>query len=160
MSDVYLGLGSNKRARFNLRSCLQQLENQFGRIDWSPLYVSSSVGFDGDDFLNMVVRIRTNLTVEALHQWLHELEDRHHRDRQQPRFSDRTLDVDILLYGERVQTEGVVLPRGEITRYAHVLKPLADLAPELLHPTEQKTMQLLWQEFAAEHEDNLQLTTL
>jgi len=160
MSDVYLGLGSNKRARYNLRSCLQQLESQFGRIDWSPLYVSSSVGFDGDDFLNMVVRIRTNLTVEALHQWLHELEDRHHRDRQQPRFSDRTLDVDILLYGERVQTEGVVLPRGEITRYAHVLKPLADLAPELLHPTEQKTMQLLWQEFAAAHEDNLQLTTL
>lgn len=160
MSDVYLGLGSNQRARYHLRSCLQQLESQFGQIDWSPVYVSPAVGFDGDDFLNMVVKIRTNLTVEALHQWLHDLEDRHQRDRQQPRFSDRTLDVDILLYGERVQTEGIVLPRGEITRYAHVLKPLADLAPELIHPTERKTLQLLWQEFSAAQPDKLKLTTL
>lgn len=160
MTDVYLGLGSNQRARYHLRSCLQQLENQFGRSDWSPLYISPAVGFDGDDFLNMVVRIHTNLTLEALHQWLHELEDRHQRDRTQPRFSDRTLDVDILLYGERVQSEDIVLPRGEITRYAHVLKPLADLAPELQHPTELKTMQALWQAFADSHDDILQLTTL
>jgi len=160
MTDVYLGLGSNQRARYNLRSCLQHLESQFGQIDWSPLYVSKAVGFDGDDFLNMVVRIHTNLTVDDLHQWLHELEDRHQRNREQPKFSDRTLDVDILLYGERVQTEAVVLPRGEITRYAHVLKPLADLAPDLVHPTEHKTMQLLWQEFAAGNGDQLELTTL
>ncbi len=160
MTDVYLGLGSNLRARFNLRSCLQQLESQFGSIDWSPLYVSPAVGFDGDDFLNMVVRIRTNLTLDALHQWLHKLEDRHHRDRSQPRFSDRTLDADILLYGQRVQSTGIVLPRAEITRYAHVLKPLADLAPTLLHPVEQKTMRRLWQEFVASHDDPLQLTTL
>ena len=160
MTDVYLGLGSNQRARYNLRSCLHALENQFGRIDWSPLYVGPAVGFAGDDFFNMVVRIRTNLTVEDLHQWLHELEDRHQRDRSQPRFSDRTLDVDILLYGERIQTKGIVLPRGEITRYAHVLKPLADLAPDLLHPAEQKTMQALWQAFAASHDIKLQLTTL
>ncbi|MDA3934948.1 MAG: 2-amino-4-hydroxy-6-hydroxymethyldihydropteridine diphosphokinase [Gammaproteobacteria bacterium] len=160
MIDVYLGLGSNQQARFNLRSCLRQLESKFGQIEWSPLYVSAAVGFDGDDFLNMVVKVRSNLTVDSLHHWLHELEDRHQRDRQQPRFSDRTLDVDILLYGELVQAGDVILPRPEITKYAHVLKPLADLAPQLLHPTELKTMWSLWEAFAASQAVQLQPTTL
>ncbi len=161
MTDVYLGLGSNTDARRYLRSALRALETKFGAIQWSPIYTSPAVGFEGDDFLNMVVKIKTNLTATALRDWLRQLEDDHDRDRSQPKFSDRSLDVDILLFGSRVlQMEGLELPRAEILHYAHVLKPLADLAPKLRHPVERKSYRRLWREFADKDNQPLHLTTI
>lgn len=161
MTDVYLGLGSNTDARRHLRGALHALETKFGAIEWSPVYTSPAVGFDGDDFLNLVVKIKTNLQARALRDWLRLLEDEHGRDRTQPKFSDRSLDVDILLFGNRVQDrDGLVLPREEILHYAHVLKPLADLAPRVRHPVEKKSYRRLWREFADKDKQPLYLTTL
>lgn len=161
MTDVYLGLGSNTDARKHLRGALRALETKFGHIEWSPVYSSPAVGFEGDDFLNMVVKIKTNLQARALRDWLRLLEDEHGRDRSQPKFSDRSLDVDILLFGNRVQNkDDIELPRGEILHYAHVLKPLADLAPRLRHPLEKKSYRRLWREFAEHNDTQLFLTTL
>lgn len=145
---VYLGLGSNVNARSNLASGLAELRERFGPVECSPVYRSTAVGFDGEDFLNACCRIRTDLEPAALKNWLTELEDRHGRRRDLPKFADRTLDIDILLHGNRVgDFDGLALPRGEILKYAHVLKPLADLAPELEHPETGRDFAAHWNRF-------------
>jgi len=146
--QVYLGLGSNVDARNRLAAGVAALRARFGVVECSPVYQSEAVGFKGEDFLNACCRIRTDMQPEALKAWLTDLEDRHGRKRDLPKFADRTLDIDILLFGERTGRFGrLVLPRGEILKYAHVLKPLADLAPDLEHPETGKTFAEHWREF-------------
>ena len=146
--QVYLGLGSNVDARNKLAAGIAALRDRFGEVECSPVYRSEAVGFEGEDFLNACCRIETEMKPEALKAWLTELEDYHGRQRDLPKFADRTLDIDILLFGDRIGTFGeLVLPRGEILKYAHVLKPLADLAPELEHPETGKTFARHWAEF-------------
>lgn len=146
--QVYLGLGSNVDARRNLESGLDALRQRFGTITCSPLYRSEAVGFSGDDFLNACCRITTALDPVALKIWLTNVEDCHGRRRDLPKFADRTLDIDILLHGDRVGRHGeTTLPRGEILKYAHVLKPLADLAPDLRHPVTGRTFAEHWSGF-------------
>lgn len=146
--QVYLGLGSNVDAHRNLASGLEALRAKFGEVERSPLYRSEAVGFEGDDFLNACCRIQTEMAPEALKSWLTELEDQHGRKRDLPKYSNRTLDIDVLLFGERTGRFGnLVLPRGEILKYAHVLKPLADLAPDLEHPVTGKSFAAHWRKF-------------
>ena len=148
MIDAYLGLGSNQNAESNMRSGIAELSARFGQIEISPIYRSPAVGFSGEDFLNAAARIRTDLEVGELKAWLTELEDRHGRDRSLPKFSNRSLDVDILLYGDHVgDFDGLALPRDEILKYAHVLKPLADIAPDLKHPATGQTFADHWLNF-------------
>ena len=146
--DVYLGLGSNREPEFHIAAGFEALRDTFGEVDCSPVYRSVAVGFEGADFLNAAARIRTDWTVGALKAWLTALENAHGRDRSQPKFSDRSLDIDILLHGDKVgEYDGLVLPRDEILEHAHVLKPLADLAPALRHPVDGRSMQALWVAF-------------
>jgi 2-amino-4-hydroxy-6-hydroxymethyldihydropteridine diphosphokinase len=153
MARVYLSLGSNLEPHRYLRAALQELGARFGALAVSPAYRSKSVGFDGADFVNLAVGLDTELSPEALNEWLHALEDRHGRRRDVPRFSDRTLDLDIVLYDDLVrQGEGHLdIPRKEL-RHAFVLKPIADIAPQLVHPVSGQTMAALWAAFPAERE--------
>ena len=153
MARVYLSLGSNLEPHRHLSAALDELRTRFGAIDVSPAYRSRSVGFDGADFVNLAVGLDTDLEPEALNDWLHALEDRHGRRRDVPRYSDRTLDVDIVLYGEQVITGPghLQIPRKEL-RHAFVLKPLADIAPQLHHPVSGQTMAALWAAFPQERE--------
>ncbi len=153
MARVYLSLGSNLEPHRYLRAALHELRAQFGDITVSPAYRSQSVGFDGADFINLAVGLNTDLAPEALNDWLHALEDRHGRRRDVPRYSDRTLDVDIVLYDDIVrQGEGhLEIPRKEL-RHAFVLRPIADIAPELRHPVSGETMISLWSAFPVESE--------
>ena len=106
------------------------------------------MGFEGEDFLNAVAAVETALTPLQLKAALTALEDAHARDRTAPRWSSRTLDVDILLYDDLVLfSPELEIPRAEITREAYVLRPLADLAPDLMHPVERRTMAELWAAF-------------
>jgi 2-amino-4-hydroxy-6-hydroxymethyldihydropteridine diphosphokinase len=148
MARVYLSLGSNREPKRYLNAALVELRERFGALAVSPAYRSKSVGFDGADFINLAVGLDTDLSPEALNDWLHALEDRHGRRRDVPRFSDRTLDVDIVLYDDLVrQGEGhLVIPRKEL-RHAFVLKPVADIAPQLVHPLSGQTMAALWEAF-------------
>ena len=147
MSRAYLSLGSNLEPEKHLRAALAELRAKFGAIVVSPVYRCKAVGFDGPDFLNLAVAIDTDLSPQALNDWLHALEDRHGRRRDVPRFSSRTLDIDIVLYDDLVMTgEGhLELPRPEL-KHAFVLKPLADIAPQAVHPLSRKTMAQLWAE--------------
>jgi 2-amino-4-hydroxy-6-hydroxymethyldihydropteridine diphosphokinase len=147
MSQAYLSLGSNVDAERHIREAILALREAFTTCRLSPIYRSHAVGFDGDDFINLAALIETNMAPLELRSWLRELEDRYGRDRKQPRFSDRTLDIDILLFDDLVlDTDELEVPRREILKFAHVLKPLADLAPSLMHPTEQRTLGVIWSE--------------
>lgn len=149
--DIYLGLGSNLDAERHIAAGFEALRRQFGDVSFSPVYRSAAVGFSGADFLNAAARIRSDWSVGRLKDWLTELENRHGRDRSQPKFSDRSLDIDILLHGDKVgEYDGLVLPREEILEYAHVLKPLADLAPGLCHPVSGRSFAEHWREFTGD----------
>ena len=145
MSIAWLGLGSNVNADSNIRAGIDELKQTFENVSLSPAYTSTAVGFDGDDFINLVARIETDMQPLELRQYLRDLEDRYDRNRDAPKFSDRTLDIDILMYDDLVLLSPVLeLPRAEILKFAHVLKPLADLEPELIHPTRLQTMADIW----------------
>jgi 2-amino-4-hydroxy-6-hydroxymethyldihydropteridine diphosphokinase len=155
MTRVYLSLGSNIEPEKNLRAALAELRAKFGDIAVSPAYRFAAVGFEGPDFVNLAVGLDTDLEPVALNDWLHALEDRHGRRRDVPRFSSRTLDADIVLYGDQVLSgEGnLQIPRVEL-KYAFVLKPLTDIAADVVHPALRKTLLELWRE-SPEHSDPL-----
>jgi 2-amino-4-hydroxy-6-hydroxymethyldihydropteridine diphosphokinase len=145
MSTAYLGIGSNVDAERHVRIAVEALQNAFGVVALSPVYRSQAVGFDGDDFLNLAARVETDMAPLELREFLRQLEQAHGRDRNAPKWSDRTLDIDILLYDDLVvYDDELEIPRKEILKFAHVLKPLADLAPDLLHPVTGKTIAEIW----------------
>jgi len=140
MHRAYLSLGSNIDPERNLDAAIDALRARFGAIAVSPVYRSAAVGFDGPAFLNLAVGIDTDLEPAALDAWLHALEDRHGRRRDGPRYSSRTLDVDIVLFDDRiVRGPGhLEIPRAELAQ-AFVLVPLADIAPEARDPVSGRT---------------------
>jgi 2-amino-4-hydroxy-6-hydroxymethyldihydropteridine diphosphokinase len=153
MARVYLSLGSNLEPQRYLAAAMAALRERFGEIAVSPAYRSKSVGFDGSDFVNLAVGLDTELSPEALNDWLHALEDRHGRRRDVPRYSDRTLDIDIVLYDALV-IDGpghLQIPRKEL-QHAFVLRPMADIAPEFRHPVSGLSMADLWAAFPAQRE--------
>jgi 2-amino-4-hydroxy-6-hydroxymethyldihydropteridine diphosphokinase len=153
LSTAYLGLGSNVEAQLNIASGIEALRETFESVELSPFYQTPALGFDGDDFINLAARVVTGMSPLALKHFLHELENRHGRERSVPRFSDRTLDIDILLYDDLwLRSPELEIPRDEILTSPHVLKPLADLAPDLLHPAERRTIASLWAALRVEPE--------
>lgn len=148
MAKVYLSLGSNIDRYRHITAALDALHKEFGELQLSRVYESEAVGFDGDNFLNLVVGFETDLPLAGLAQQLREIEDRNGRRRDVPRFSARTLDIDILTYDQLVGTiDGIELPRREILKNAFVLLPMVDIAAAELHPVLQTSYQQLWDEF-------------
>jgi 2-amino-4-hydroxy-6-hydroxymethyldihydropteridine diphosphokinase len=141
MPRAYLSLGSNIEPERHLTAAIDELRARFGAIVVSPAYRSAAVGFDGPAFLNLAVGIDTNLDPVALDAWLHALEDRHGRRRDGPRYASRTLDVDIVLFDDRiVRGPGhLEIPRAELGQ-AFVLVPLADIAPAARDPVSGRTV--------------------
>ena len=145
---AFLSLGSNIDAEANIRSAMRALQADFQDVMFSPVYRCPAVGFEGEDFINLAARILTELKPLELRNYLADLENRHDRDRTAPRWSSRTLDVDILLYDDLCLMSPVLeIPRREILTAAFSLKPLADLAPDLVHPVTGKRIADLWDRF-------------
>lgn len=145
MTAIYLSLGSNVDRHNNITAALDALSALFGELQISSVYESKSVGFDGSNFFNLVVGANTDLSIAELSDTLKRIEDDNGRKRNGPKFSPRTLDIDILTYGDFVGNEsGIELPRAEITKNAFVLLPLAEIAAEVLHPQLQKNYRDLW----------------
>lgn len=148
MPRVYLGVGSNIDREKNIRGALRALEERYGDILISPVYESDAVGFEGDPFYNLVVALDTDKAVGELAAELRAIEEAWGRDRRSPKFSSRTLDIDILTWGNACgEVEGVNLPRDEILKYAFVLKPLADLAGNDRHPETIRPYAEHWEAF-------------
>lgn len=145
MTTVLLSLGSNLQPQQHLHAAVAVLRQRFGDIRVSPAYRTAAVGFDGPAFLNNAVALETDMPLEALDTWLHAVEDAHGRDRSGPRFSDRTLDIDVVFYGDLI-VEGpghLRIPRPEL-KHAFVLKPLADIAPDFVDPVSGLDLAALW----------------
>lgn len=146
MAAAFVGVGSNIDREHNVRSAVGMLRKRFGSLLVSPVYESPAVGFDGDPFLNLVVRFDADIAPLALSTELLAVELAHGRRREGERFGPRTLDLDLLLYGDTVLKDGALhIPHSDILDYSFVLRPLADIAPGMRHPELGKTFAALWQ---------------
>jgi 2-amino-4-hydroxy-6-hydroxymethyldihydropteridine diphosphokinase len=147
MAQVYVSVGSNIERQRNIATALQVLTEVYGELQLSSVYESAAVGFDSEPFYNLVLGFSTQQSPQAVQQQLHVIEDRCGRQRTAS-LSARTLDLDLLLYNDRVMADGkLVLPRDDINRYAFVLRPLAEIAGTVRHPVTGVTFADMWAAF-------------
>lgn len=149
MARVYIGIGSNIDKHLHIPRVIGELQARFGDVTVSPIYQTAAVGFEGQDFYNLVVGVDTELTPLEMFTYLRELEAVHERKRTSGnQFIARTLDLDQLLYDdEEIEDGSISIPHDDIINYAFVLKPLADIAGELVHPVLQVSIRSLWENF-------------
>lgn len=148
MARVYLSIGSNVARERNIDFALRQLEQRYGELVLSGLYESEPVGFEGKPFYNLAAALTSEQSPAELVAVFRAIEEKCGRTRESPKYGPRTLDIDLLLYGDLVcEQNGIKLPREEITRHAFVLRPLAEIAGTRRHPLIKKTFADLWAEF-------------
>lgn len=164
MTQVFISIGSNIEREANVRAAVHALGEQFGELLLSSVYETEAVGFDGDPFYNLVAGFPVENTQQEAYPAaqqvmaaLRAIETAHGRERHNTKFSARTLDLDLLLFGAAdLRSYGLDIPRDEITRYAFVLGPLAEIAPQLAHPLLHETYASLWRDFQARHAQQVQ----
>lgn len=149
MPRIFVSIGSNIEPDKNLRAAVGALGDAYGALTLSRVYESAPQGFSGDNFYNLVVGFDSAESVEAVKARLDAIEDAHGRARGDRRFVSRTLDLDLLLYGDAVLHHGGIdLPRADIREYAFVLAPLAEIAPGLRHPETGESYKTMWNNFS------------
>ena len=131
MPEAFIGAGSNADPERRLRAALTELERRFGPLRCSSVYRGPAVGTPAADYLNLVVALATETSVDELRDELRAIETLAGRTRVDAAVCE--LDLDLLLYGCRVDAERR-LPRPGVLTLPFVLVPLAELAPELVHP--------------------------
>ncbi|WP_299796296.1 2-amino-4-hydroxy-6-hydroxymethyldihydropteridine diphosphokinase [uncultured Shewanella sp.] len=144
---VFISLGSNIEPERYLKAALSELSYHFGELTLSSVYDSEAVGFDGSNFLNMVVAVDTSLSIAEVVALFKRIERANGRQVGAKKFAPRTLDLDLLLYDDVVTQVPVELPRAEITKNAFVLWPMAEIAPDLVHPLSERSYQSLWDDY-------------
>lgn len=147
MAWIYISVGSNEERAVKIRAARQALAEAYGDLVVSTVYESEAVGFNGPAFYNLVIAAQTDESPADVDQRLKAIEQNNGRIRNCPKFSNRKLDLDLLLYDDLIQAEGPKLPRPEITENAFVLWPLAEVAPTGVHPLTQQSYQELWQNY-------------
>lgn len=153
--EILISVGSNIQKECNTKLGLDALHNTFGDLVLSTIYESESVGFSGNNFFNLVVLARTSMSIENVCMRLKAIEDDQGRTRD-VKFGNRTLDLDLLTFDDIITNTPVVLPRGEIEYNAFVLRPMAEIVPEYIHPTTQKTYHSLWDDFLSHNKNKQQ----
>jgi 2-amino-4-hydroxy-6-hydroxymethyldihydropteridine diphosphokinase len=150
MTRVYVSIGSNVDREANFRAAFAAMAQRFARLTTSPVYESVPVGFEGDNFLNAVIACDSPLPLPETLAALADIERALGRRRGSGRCGPRTIDLDLLTFGDAViESRDVSLPRAEITEHAFVLRPLADLAPDAVHPRLERSYRQLWEAFTA-----------
>ena len=136
--DIFLSLGSNIEPEKNIDFAKEQLQIKYGKLLISSVYKTKAVGFKGDDFLNLVIKTSTSDSPETVIDYLHYIEKQTGRETGTGQFNSRTLDIDLLLYGDLIDAS-LNLPRDEILEYDFVLEPLVEIFPEGIHPIEKRS---------------------
>jgi len=144
---IYISVGSNVDKEKHTKAGLQGMYQAFGKLTLSSVFESESVGFEGDNFYNLVIKANTTLSIEEVCSVLKQIEQDNKRQRGEQKFAPRTLDLDLLLYGQLVTTQPITLPRPEVLYNAFVLKPMAEIAADVIHPVVQESYANLWQEY-------------
>jgi len=148
MAQVFVGVGSNIERNKHIVACLEALAKHFGKLALSSVYESEAIGFRGDNFYNLVAGFDSALSIGELSRLLRSIEKDNGRTRGVSKFSGRTLDIDILTYDNIVGlVEGIQLPRQEILENAFVLRPMAELIPDRVHPLTGKTYSEHWRKY-------------
>lgn len=147
LHTIYISVGSNIDKEKHTRSGLQGMYQAFGELTLSSVFESESVGFEGNNFYNLVVKASTSLSISEVCAVLKQIEQDNKRQRGEKKFSPRTLDLDLLLYDRQVTTQPIALPRPEVLYNAFVLKPLAEIAADEIHPVVNKSYTNLWQTY-------------
>jgi 2-amino-4-hydroxy-6-hydroxymethyldihydropteridine diphosphokinase len=151
MPEVFVAAGSNIRPRENLRRALDVLRQTWPALSVSQAWRNPAVGFEGEDFVNLVIGFETDLPLAAVLERLHAAEAACGRPREAPKWAPRSMDLDVLLYGDEVgDFPGAVLPRPDLVRRPYMLGPLAELAPARQHPTLGRSIGELWAAFPRE----------
>ena len=150
MAKVYVSVGTNIDRDRNVASALAALAREYDDLEQSRIFETQAVGFSGDLFYNLVVAFETGQSPQQVAAVLNRIEDAHGRDRQAGKFSNRSLDLDLLLYNDLIVDEpGVTLPRPEILENAFVLRPLAEIAGDRKHPVTGVSFAAMWDQFDA-----------
>lgn len=150
MPSVFVGAGSNIEPHRHLQLASAELTAEFGDLQKSNVYRSSPVGFVGDDFLNMAFGFATECPPAAVIEVLEKIHGLAGRQRQRERFSSRTLDLDLLLYGDLVDpSPDIRVPRRDVLEYSFVLRPLAEIAGNVIHPVSGQSLACAWADFDA-----------
>ena len=145
---AYVSGGSNLDAESHLPQAARELKARYPGARFSRCYRNKSVGFDGPDFINFVVELPVVGQAFALREQLQRIEKLCGRPDSAPRWAPRSMDLDLLLFGDQVIEEpGLKVPRPDLVRWAFMLGPLAELAPDFMHPLEQRTIGELWRQF-------------
>ena len=144
----YISIGSNIDKDIHIPTSIKALETHFGERVLSSIYESEPVGFSGELFHNLIVRFESDLDVKTVAKKLRQIELDNGRTRESQKFSARTLDLDLILYGDLILSDGrLQIPRDEIERYAFVLEPLAEISPLETHPLSGITYGQMWTQF-------------
>lgn len=147
MTEVFVSIGSNIDREKNIRGALETLGEKYPTLRRSSVYENAAVGFEGDAFYNLVVAFDTEESIDELRHTLEEIEKKYGRTRGSKRFEPRTLDLDLLLYGDAIEkNDKYEIPRGEITEYGFVLLPLSEIAGDRRHPINGEKFSRLWQQ--------------
>ena len=145
MPKIYLSLGSNIKPDENLTKAKELLSREYKLEKESKTYKTKSEGFEGDDFLNQVVCLLTEDSAEKVVGALKDIEKKIGRKDRSEKFSDREIDIDLLLYGKYVgKALGKDIPHKDIDLYRFVLEPLVEIAPDLIHPKHQVKISEIW----------------
>ncbi len=145
---VFLNLGSNIDREHHLRAGLRELRHHYDDLECSAVYETAAVGFEGERFWNLAVSLSTQQSLAELATSLRQLEYDYGRPADAQRFSNRTLDIDIVMFDDLCGSfEGVELPRPELLENAFVLAPMADLAPAMIHPGVGISFEELWKNY-------------
>jgi 2-amino-4-hydroxy-6-hydroxymethyldihydropteridine diphosphokinase len=148
MTDVFVAAGSNVEPEKNLARACREITWTWPDAIFSRAYRNKAVGFEGPDFINMVLGFKSDDRIETVLTRLRDIEVICGRARNSPKWASRAMDLDVLLFGSRVEkTDDYILPRPDLLKRPYMLGPMAEIAPAVMHPTAHKTIAELWREF-------------
>jgi 2-amino-4-hydroxy-6-hydroxymethyldihydropteridine diphosphokinase len=145
---VFVAAGSNVEPEKNLGRACAEIAHTWPDAYFSRAWRNAAVGFEGPDFINLVVGFSAAQPLHFVIEKLRGIETNCGRPRYAPKWASRTMDLDVLLFGDRVEkTTDYTLPRPDLLKRPYMLGPLAEIAPDFTHPTAHKTIGELWTEF-------------
>ncbi|MDV7104549.1 2-amino-4-hydroxy-6-hydroxymethyldihydropteridine diphosphokinase [Vibrio sp. TH_r3] len=146
MTMVYIGVGTNVEREKHAKAAIEALSSLTHLCRVSSIYECESLGFDSTPFYNFVVELKTTESLSDFSQLMRSIEIKWGRSSTAKKFQDRSLDLDILLFGEEVSLSSPIVPREDIFKYPFVIQPLYDLVPDLVIPMDGRTVKDIWQD--------------
>ncbi len=146
MITAYIGVGSNLERHSHIEAGIKELSLLGSELRLSTIYECPSQGFDSHAFFNLVVEMKTSLSLEQFQYALKEAEFRWGRATDAKKYQDRTLDMDIILFGDVISAHSPVVPRSDIYQYPFVIQPLYELCPKLQIPGTDLLIEQVWLE--------------